>query len=81
MIQGNINGGNSKKIQESSKNHTARVGYDFYEEIEKMNKEREDLNKKSISMNVLTNLLIKHNSWDIMYKDLIKFDLKNKNGK
>jgi len=72
---------NSKKIQESSRNHTARVGYDFNKEIERMNSKRVELGRKSISMNVLTNLLIKHNSWSIIIKDLINFDLKDKNGR
>jgi len=72
---------NSKKIQESSKNHTARVGYDFNKEIERMNSKRVELGRKSISMNVLTNLLIKHNSWSFIVKDLINFDLKDKSGK
>lgn len=46
-----------------------------------MNKQRIELGKKSISMNVLTNLLLKHDSWSNIIKDLIKFDLKDKSGK
>jgi len=75
---------NKSKIQENSKNHTTRVGFDFNKEIEKMNEKRKELGKKSISMNVLTNLLIKHSSWSEIYKDLIYFETKTKkvkNGK
>ena len=68
---------NTQKIQENSKNHTARVGFDFNKEIEKINEERKGEGKKPISMNVLTNLLIKHKSWHIIREDLINFDLKN----
>ncbi len=76
MIQNNINGGEDK-IQESYKNHTARIGYDFNKQVEKINEMRKESGKKPISMNVLTNLLIKHNSWTLIVKDLINFDLKN----
>jgi len=72
---------NSKKIQENSKNHTARVGFDFNQEVKRMNEIRDERGKKGISMNVLTNLLIKHNSWSIIFQDLVDFDLKAKNGK
>ncbi|KKM64850.1 hypothetical protein LCGC14_1497220 [marine sediment metagenome] len=71
---------NKTKIQENSKNHTARIGYNFNREVERINEKRKEIGKKQISMNVLTNLLIKHNSWSIMFKDLIKFELKH-NGK
>ena len=81
MIQQKVHGGDSKQIQENSKTHTSRVGYDFNQEVEKINKQRREEGKKSISMNVLTNLLIKHNSWPTIVKDLINFDLKEKNGK
>ena len=81
MIQKNVNGG-ADKIQESSKNHTVRVGYDFNREVQmNINEKRKEEGRKPFSMNVLTNLLIKHNSWNIIVKDLVNFDLKGKHGK
>ena len=79
VIQENINGGAANKIQESSKSYFTRVGLDFAKEVTKINQSRKDVGKKAMSMNVLTNLLIKHNSWYIIFQDLINRDLEEKN--
>ncbi len=81
MIQKNINGGDSQKIQESSENHMVRVNCNFYNWSEYINEKRKKKGLKAFSMNVFTNLLIKHNSRSTVEEDLINFDLKDKNGK
>ncbi len=81
MIQENINGGSKDKIQETSKNHTTRVGCDFHESFKSINAERVKNKKKQLSMNVLTNLLIKHRVWPTIIEDLINYDYRGKNEK
>lgn len=65
----------------NGKNHTSRVGYEFNKMVEKINEERIAQGKKKMSIVVLTNLLIKHNSFPLQYADFVKYDLKEKNGK
>lgn len=81
MIQKNINGGDSQKIQESSEDHMVRVNCSFFKWFEYINEKRKENGFKSFSMNVFTNLLIKHNSRLSMEEDFINFDLEAKNGK
>ena len=65
-----------------AKNHTVRIGKDFFKEMESIQNKRlklkRDLKKKSIR--VLTNLLIKHDDWETIREDLIEIKLgDNKN--
>ena len=79
MIQGNSKGGDVNKLQESSENHMVRVNSGFFKWFNYINDKRKEKGLKSLSMNVLTNLLIKHNSRPTIEEDLINFDLKSKN--
>lgn len=81
MIQKNINGGDSHKIQESSEDHMVRVNCNFFKWLEYINEKRKEKGFKSFSMNVFTNLLIKHNSRLNMEEDFINFDLEDKSDK
>ena len=78
MIQKNINGGDSHKIQESSENHMVRVNCSFVKWFEYVNEKRKKKGFKTFSMNVFTNLLIKHSSRSSMEEDFINFDLESK---
>ena len=62
---------------ENSKNHTTRVGEDFSRDIQKMNDKRIELGRKKLSIRLLTNILIKHNSWPIIIDDLINLNLQS----
>lgn len=78
MIQKNINGGDSRKIQESSENHMVRVNCSFVKWFQYINEGRKKKGFKVFSMNVFTNLLIKHSSRLSMEEDFINFDLESK---
>lgn len=65
-----------KKIY--TKNHTVRIGNDFFEEFEAINKERLSLGLRKISMRKFTNLLRQHNSWPTIRADLIEIKLGEK---
>jgi len=67
------------KRENNVKNHTCRVGNDFNKEVGKINDRRKELRKRVLSMRMLTNILIKHNSWHIIKQDLIRLDLENRN--
>ena len=62
--------------EENSKNHLTRVGEDFYNWVVGINKERDSLGRKKLSIRFLTNHLIKHNSSPIMREDFVNLNLK-----
>jgi len=65
-----------KKIP-GAKNHTARIGDLFNDEMEKIITARvmSGIDKKRKSIRRLTNLITKHNSWDIIKNDLMEVKL------
>jgi len=62
-----------EKNNKISNNHTARLGDIFNKEIEEIKKERKEkgLDKTQRSTRQLTNLIIKHDLWKKIKKDMI----------
>ena len=60
------------KKQIRAKNHTGRIGDDFFKEFESINNERLKINLKRISIRTFTNLLLRHDAWNQIKKDTIK---------
>lgn len=60
--------------------HTARIGKEFNEEIEKIKDLRlvSGKDKTRVSTRKLTNLIIKHNYWDIIKKEMVEFEFESK---
>lgn len=61
----------------SIKNHTARIGEKFSQEIDDIKSERLKLkkDKKKKSTRRLTNLLVRHNLWPKIKKEMIEINL------
>ncbi len=69
-----------KKIKDDLiKDKTVRVDPTFNDEIEDIKKKRFDsgLDYKFISTRELTSMIIKHNSWEIVRKDLENFGMES----
>ena len=57
-----------------------RIGGEFDRELREVEKKRKIRRKEKMSRGKITNLIVKHNSWELIKKDLIKFNpSKNKN--
>lgn len=65
-----------KKLKDSLQ----RVDIDFLKEIENIKDERLTLglDKNRIPTRILTRLIVKHNSWDLIKSEIIKEDIKIK---
>lgn len=59
-----------------NKNHTVRVGDNFHKEIEDIKQERLDngTDQKKKSTRVLTDLLVRHNFWNKIKKEMIEHE-------
>lgn len=59
---------------EKIKNHLARIGKNFYKEIEdiKLSRIKNDLSTEKISTEKISNLVVKHKSWPEIKKKIIE---------
>lgn len=57
--------------------HTARIGENFNKELDLIRDKRKEkrLDKKRISTHQLTNIIIKHDRWEEIKKDMMKVNL------
>lgn len=64
----------------NNKNHTARVGMDFTEELIEIQETRLNLgiDKKKKSIRRLTDLIPTHNLWSRIKADMLKINLEKK---
>lgn len=65
------------KKEKKAINITARIGETFNKEIEEIKKKRLELgvDKKKKSTRRLTDLIVKHNSWPIIKREMVKIEL------
>lgn len=69
--------------EKGSEGHTARIGMNFAAELELIKNGRleKGMDKKRRSTRKLTELMIRHNSWDDIKSDMIELNLEgSKNG-
>lgn len=65
----------------SSGSLLTRIGLDFNKVMDRIDKKRNEMKQKKLSMRKKTDLISKHNSWEIIEEDLINFVMpKNKKG-
>ena len=62
-----------------NKDLVRRIGKEFNNELREIEKKRKEKKRKKMSRGKITDLIVKHNSWELIKNDLIKFNpLKNK---
>lgn len=62
-----------QKEKKKTQSHAARLGNNFFKRIEEIKNARlkKGIDKERISTEKVTNLIIKHNSWSDVEKDII----------